>query len=123
MTKSLFAGLKNCRDIFRLLVRNELPQHVGEDIDSLRNLPPGICQRRRPIGHGGIESAKDMRHRVDEKDSFSRHSRGSGTLWWHYELIIGWRFRGVNLDSWLAGLIFFAPCVFPPRLSVRLVAV
>src|SRR5258708_19495786 len=86
MTKGLFAGLKNCRDIFRLLVRNELPQHVGEDIDGLSNLTLGSCQRRRAIGHGRIESAKDVRHRVDEKDSFSRLSHGRGTLWWHYEI-------------------------------------
>ncbi len=85
MTKSFFAGLKNCRNVFRLLILNKLPQHVGEDIDGLGNLTPGVRQRRRAIGHRRIESPEDVRHRVDEKNSFSRLSPVRGTLWWHYD--------------------------------------
>ena len=89
VTKSLLFRFKNCRDVFRFFILNQLPQHVSEDIDGLRDLTLGRHQRRGPIRERRIKCAKNMRHRIDEKDSLSRLTSAGGFDLRHCESIIG----------------------------------
>ena len=60
VTKSFFLGLVYCRDVFRLLILQELSQHVGEDVDGLRDLAFRSGQRRGAIRHRRIERTENV---------------------------------------------------------------
>jgi hypothetical protein len=72
VTKRRLARLEDRRDVVRLLVGEELPQHAGEDEDGLRHLPPAVRQRLCARAHRREEGAEDVRERVDQKDPLGR---------------------------------------------------
>ena len=48
----------------------------------MKTLKPAL-ERRGPIGHRRVKRAKDMRHRVDQKNTFDANVAGSSLLSWH----------------------------------------
>jgi hypothetical protein len=65
------------------LILKQLAQHVGEDVDGLRNLPAGGCERRGTIRHRRKKCAKDVRHRIDQKNPFEWLLTSGSFLSWH----------------------------------------
>jgi hypothetical protein len=63
-------GVENGRDLIGLFVIEQLSQHVREHENRLGHLTFAVPQRLLFHTHRSKKRSKDVRHRIDQKDSF-----------------------------------------------------
>jgi hypothetical protein len=65
VSKCLFARFEDGCDVVGLLFTQQLDEHVGEDVDGLRDKSLRRREGLRAVLHRRVKRTEDVRHRVD----------------------------------------------------------